>query len=594
MRAPPDAQALDTLYRGAPLSALVGVVEAFFLSVLFWREVPASAIALWLAAFAAVRGLRIALGMAYRRSAAAPGTRAGFWARWVVLSALAQALAWGIGSWVLLAPANLVAEMALHIGLAAVVLGSVAHLAHHLPALAAYAAGVFGPLAVRDLLVAQPLHTLLALASVLMALYVWHAGRAQARTIAQAATQQRERQELIAALQRENEAARLARQEAEAAHASKAQFLAAVGHDLRQPLNAMQLLAYTLQQPASRDRVEQLSATLMECATSMGTMVEGLLELSRLDARSITPRPTRFALQALLDEMAGTFAVQAQAKGLAFSVQPSSAQVEGDPALLARVLANLVSNAIRYTPAGFVRLQAGVQGAMVEVSVEDSGVGIDAAELPRIFDEHYQIDHPGRERSQGLGLGLATASRLCALLGLELGVHSHPGQGSRFTLCLPLAADAPEPAHSTTTTTTTGAEDGDAARPRPAQPLLTVRRVLVLEDDAGSRAALAEVLQGWGCEVTAAASLQEAMLQGPGPVRPDALVVDWNLPHGVDGLTAIAALRSALGHAVPALLVTAETTPDLQARAAAAGLPLLPKPIAPMKLRAFLQSHAVA
>ena len=578
----PDTQALDTLYRGAPLSALVGVVEAFFLSVLFWREVPASAIALWLAAFAAVRGLRIALGMAYRRGATAPGTRPAFWARGVVASALAQALAWGIGSWVLLAPANLVAEMALHIGLAAVVLGSVAQLAHHLPALAAYAAGVFGPLAVRDLFVAQPLHYVLALASVLMALYVWHAGRAQARTIARAAAQQRERQELIAALQRENEATRLARQEAEAAHASKAQFLAAVGHDLRQPLNAMQLLAYTLQQPASRDRVEHLSASLMECASSMGAMVEGLLELSRLDAHSITPRPTRFALQALLDEMAGTFAVQAQAKGLVFSAQPSSAWVEGDRALLARVLSNLVSNAIRYTPAGFVRLQARTQGTAVEVGVEDSGVGIAAAELPRIFDEHYQVDHPGRDRSQGLGLGLATARRLCALLGLDLGVQSHPGQGSRFTLWRPLAADAPEPAGSTLTAT--GAED-TAREPQ------ALRRVLVLEDDAGSRTALTEVLQGWGCEVRTAASLHEALHQEPGSQRPDALIVDWNLPHGVDGLMAIAALRSAIGHAVPALLVTAEATPDLQARASAAGLPLLPKPIAPMKLRAFLQSH---
>ncbi len=582
----PDAQALDTLYRGAPLSALVGVVEAFFLSVLFWRDVPAAAIVLWLAAFGAVRCLRIALGMAYRRCPAAHGTRQAFWARWVVVCALAQALAWGAGSWVLLAPANLVAELALHIGLAAVVLGSVAHLAHHLPALGAYAAGVFGPLAARDLLVGEPLHTLLALASVLMALYVWHAGRAQARAIAQAAVQQHERQELIAALQRENEATQRARQEAEAAHASKAQFLAAVGHDLRQPLNAMQLLAYTLQQPAARDRVQYLSASLMECAASMGSLVEGLLELSRLDAHSITPRPARFALQALFDEMAGTFGVQAQAKGLAFRVEPTPAQVEGDRALLARVLSNLVANAIRYTPAGFVQLAASAQGAVVEVCVHDSGVGIDAAELPRIFDEHYQIANPGRDRSQGLGLGLATARRLCELLGLELTVHSQPGQGSRFALCLPLASTAPGPAGTAVAT----AMEEEAA----PQPLPWAQRVLVLEDDAGSRIALTEVLHSWGCEVIAAASLQEALEQWPGHALPDALVVDWHLPNGVEGLAAVETLRSAIGCAVPALLVTAEATPDLQARAAAAGLPLLSKPIAPMKLRAFLQSHPAA
>jgi len=115
---------------------------------------------------------------------------------------------------------------------------------------------------------------------------------------------------------------------------------------------------------------------------------------------------------------------------------------------------------------------------------------------------------------------------------------------------------------------------------------------MVLEDDAGSRLALTEVLQGWGCEVIAAASLQEAMQ--PPHARPDALVVDWHLPHGVQGPEAVAALRSAFGHALPALLVTAEATPGLQARAVAAGLPLLPKPIAPMKLRAFLQSPPAA
>ncbi|MDZ7867540.1 hypothetical protein [Acidovorax sp.] len=161
-------------------------MEAFFLSVLFWRDVPTASIAWWLLAFAAVRGLRIGLGLAHRRAGALQPARNAFWARWVVASATAQALAWGAGSCVLLAPHNVVAEMALHIGLAAVVLGSVAHLAHHLPALAAYAAGVFGPLALRDVLVGQPLHYALALASVLMALYVWRSGQSQAHSLAQA------------------------------------------------------------------------------------------------------------------------------------------------------------------------------------------------------------------------------------------------------------------------------------------------------------------------------------------------------------------------------------------------------------------------
>ncbi len=581
-----DAEALDALYRGAPMAALVGVVEAFFLSVLFWRDVPAASIAGWLLAFATVRGLRVGLGLAYRRAGALqPGCHA-FWARWVVASAMAQALAWGAGSWVLLAPHNVVAEMALHIGLAAVVLGSVAHLAHHLPALAAYAAGVFGPLALRDVLVGQPLHYALALASVLMAWYVWHSGRAQARALAQASAQRQEKLALIDALQRENEATRQARADAEAAHASKARFLATIGHDLRQPLNALGLLSHTLRQAptaAAPERVQALSGAIAECVGSMGALVEGLLELSRLDARTLTPRPTAFALQGLFDEMTGNFAAMAQERGLDLQVATTPATVWGDRALLARVLSNLVSNAIRYTPTGFVRVDAVQEGSAITVGVHDSGVGMEAAELPRIFDEYYQIDNPQRNRTQGLGLGLATAKRLSDLLGLDLSVHSIPGQGSSFSLRLPVAEPTPAAPLQ--------------APPAEATPTpLAGRRILVLEDDADSRQALCGLLASWGCAVVEASDLAAALALLPGagtaaaPI--DALVVDLRLPGADDGMAAIARLREALGSPVPALLVTADAhQAEVQQRATAAGLPLLSKPIAPMKLRAFLQSH---
>lgn len=582
-----DAEALDTLYRGAPMAALVGVVEAFFLSVLFWRDVPAASIAWWLLAFAAVRGLRIGLGLAYRRAGALQPAHDAFWARWVVASATAQALAWGAGSWVLLAPHNVVAEMALHIGLAAVVLGSVAHLAHHLPALAAYAAGVFGPLALRDVLVGQPLHYALALASVLMALYVWRSGQSQAHSLVQARAQRQEKLALIDALQRENEATRQARADAEAAHASKARFLATIGHDLRQPLNALGLLSHTLGHAptaAAPERVQALSGAIAECVGSMGALVEGLLELSRLDARTLTPRPTAFALQSLFDEMTGNFAAMAQERGLDLQIAPTPATVWGDRALLARVLSNLVSNAIRYTPAGFVRVDAVQEGSAITVGVHDSGVGMDAAELPRIFDEYYQIDNPQRNRSQGLGLGLATAKRLSDLLGLDLSVQSIPGQGSRFSLRLPVT----EPAAAILLQ----APPAEATTPAP----LAGRRILVLEDDADSRQALSGLLASWGCTVVEASDLATALAllprAGTAAAPVDALVVDLRLPGSDDGLAAIARLRQTLGRPLPALLVTADAhQAEVQQRATAAGLPLLSKPIAPMKLRAFLHSH---
>ncbi|AOG23784.1 ATP-binding response regulator [Acidovorax sp. RAC01] len=582
-----DSQALDTLYRGAPMAALVGVVEAFFLSVLFWRDVPAASTALWLVAFAAVRGLRICLGLAYGRARAVPTQQQALWGRWVVVTALAQALAWGAGSWVLLAPHNVVAEMALHIGLAAVVLGSVAHLSHHLPALAAYVIGVFGPLTVRDVLVGQPLHYALALSSILLALYVWRSGQAHAHTIAKDSAQRQEKVALIHALQQENEATRQARADAEAAHASKARFLATVSHDLHQPLNALGLLTHTLRHAptaSNPEKVQELTSAIAECVSSMGALVEGLLELSRLDARTLTPRPSAFALQGLFDEMTGNFAAVAQQRGLELQVASTAATVWGDRALLARVLANLVSNAIRYTPAGFVRIDATQRDGTLQLSVHDSGVGIDAAELPRIFDEYYQIDNPQRNRSQGLGLGLATAKRLSDLLALDLSVQSTLGQGSSFSLCVPLA----------TATDTTALQEHAAESPTCVS--LSGGRILVLEDDADSRRALRGLLAAWGCDVVEAADLATALALLTHAETPErsinALVVDMRLPGGDDGIAAIARIRHALGHAAPALLVTADAhQADVKLRAAAAGLPLLPKPVAPMKLRAFVQSQ---
>ncbi|MDZ7867541.1 ATP-binding protein [Acidovorax sp.] len=259
--------------------------------------------------------------------------------------------------------------------------------------------------------------------------------------------------------------------------------------------------------------------------------------------------------------------------------------MEGDRALLARVLSNLVANAIRYTPAGFVRVDAcGRTAPSPWRCVQDSGVGMDAAELPRIFDEYYQIDNPQRNRSQGLGLGLATAKRLSDLLGLDLSVHSIPGQGSCFSLRLPVSeptAAAPLQTQRAETTT-----------PAP----LAGRRILVLEDDVDSRQALCGLLASWGCAVVEASDLATALARLPdadtaaAPI--DALVVDLRLPGADDGLAAIARLREALGSPVSALLVTADAhRADVQQRATAAGLPLLSKPIAPMKLRAFLHSQ---
>lgn len=580
LREPVDAQRIDLLYRGTPVSAFVGFVEAFIISSLFWNAAPQLPIALWLAAFLAVRLGRVALAQAYQRAQPVAPADLPRWSRWLLVSAGVQSLAWGLGSFVLLAPDDLVAEWALHIGLAAVVHGSVGRLAHHGPAFLAYVAGVFVPLFVRDLWVGLPSHLLLAGLTLALGTYVLRSGVQQAHAIAEAARQRQRNDELIQALQRENEARQQAQQQAEAAYASKARFLAAISHDLRQPLNALALLAHTLHRHGQQADVPTLAARIVDCTDNMGSLVDDLLELSQLEAHAVEPRIETFALQPLLRELLGTHGPLATARGLQLGADPTDALVHTDRKLLGRVLANLVSNAIRYTDQGRVQLRVQDAADGVLLAVHDTGRGIDAAHLPYIFDEFYQAGNPQRDRRQGLGLGLATARHLSELLGLGIAVQSQPGEGSVFSLRL--ARGTALPAAPTPAT----------AAPGTAMP--AGRRVLVIEDDPDSRDALQGLLSAWGWQSRGTAGLPQALDALATGFQPDAVIADLRLSGAVSGVEAIEQIRAATHSKLPALIVTGDLTGELVRRAAAAGLPVLPKPIVPMRLRAFLNGRVLA
>jgi CheY-like chemotaxis protein len=216
---------------------------------------------------------------------------------------------------------------------------------------------------------------------------------------------------------------------------------------------------------------------------------------------------------------------------------------------------------------------ARARAGAVEVAVEDSGIGIDAAELPRIFEEFYQVGNPARDRRMGVGLGLATVKRLSDLLGLQVSVRSTFGEGSVFSFELPRTSAPASVASSP---------------PVPRDALLAQRRVLVVEDDADSRAALLGLLAGWGCVARAAedvVSVHQCLADG---FRPEAVLADLRLAGGASGIDAVAVVRDMLGAGVPALVVTGDAGSAHARRAEAQGLPVLSKPVRPAALRAFL------
>ncbi len=554
--------------------SVMSTLGAVILALQFLGGSSSFAVLVWLAAFSSVSLARIVAGLYYLRAAVRKPLSRG-WTQWALGTTLLHAVLWGLASVVLLNRGSAEAESLLHVILVAVAMGSAVHLAGFYPILVAYVVIVLGPLVLRDAYIGGGYHLFLAVLSALIGIYALLNGRNQSRMIAEILAQRRRNTELIEALRLENERTDTARRSAERANAAMTRFFAAANHDLRQPLNAMGLLAQTLHTRGAAVDACEVSGHLVECVDGMTQVVDELLDISRLDAGSLAVQQSVFALDGLLQELARTYRPLAQSKGLRIEIEAAHAWVRSDRTLIARVISNLPSNAIRYTERGVVRVSVPVANAHIELAIEDTGIGIPAQELPRIFEEFYQVGNPARDRRLGLGLGLATVKRLSDLLGLDVSVRSTPGSGSRFSLMLPRCEAGHESAIF-------------AAPPLPESDPLMRCRVLVIEDDADSRVAMLGLLRAWGCDAQAVADTAAALGCVAAGFRPDAVLADLRLAGGASGVAAIVALRDAVTADLPALLVTGDVGSERARQAQAQGYTVLAKPVKAMPLRAFL------
>jgi len=302
-----------------------------------------------------------------------------------------------------------------------------------------------------------------------------------------------------------------------------------------------------------------------------------LLDISKLDAGVVEPKVGPTGIDALFQRLETELSAAAREQGNRLRFRPCRAWVQTDPAMLERILRNLIGNALRYTDRGRVLVAGRRRGTELRLEVWDTGCGIPKERIDEIFVEFQQLGNPQRDRTQGLGLGLAIVRRLARLLGHRLEVRSTPGRGSCFAIYLP-----PLPKHD---------RERSPEAPAPEQTLAgdTERLlVLVLDDDSIVREAMAELLRDWGYEILLAATLDEA-LAVTDERPPDLLVVDYRLPGDVTGGDAIQALHARAERSIPALVITGDTAPDRLREATARGYPLLHKPVQPAKLRSTLR-----
>ncbi|WP_269502732.1 hybrid sensor histidine kinase/response regulator [Burkholderia sp. IMCC1007] len=572
---------VNTLYRQSPPILFGNIAVVSLTTFLLWDEVPRHTLLGWAAAICVLTAIRTAVVWRDRRAGRHPVDTVMRRARTYMVFAGASGCLWGAMGVLFFSPHNTIVTALICIVLAGMTGGSVASLSSWWPTYVAYALPTVLPFAIRSFMYGSALFSVLGFLSLFLLAVNLAFSRTLQRTVRDAVSLRFENIELIRQLTEEKERAELANR-------SKSQFLAAASHDLRQPTHALGLYIATLRAMARAPSVD--GAALGDIAERLRTALKGmsqllnvLLDISRLDAGVIDARPRRFPLQQELDALDNQFRQAASAKGLTLRIRPTPIWLETDAVLLHTILSNVLSNAVRYTPAGGILVACRPRGAAVDIQVFDTGIGIEADQLSSIFREFYQIGNAARDREQGLGLGLAIVQRTAALIGASVRVRSTAGRGSVFSVQLP-AMPVARP-HDAAAGPQGEAADSGLERPR--------KTILVVDDDRDVLAGMQTLLRAWGHAVVAAQSIERAIeLATSHRAELDMIVTDFRLAGHVTGADVVRAVLRTTGREIPAIIVTGDTSPAGIHAASSSGFSVLHKPLDPQEMQMLIDAMA--
>ena len=367
--------------------------------------------------------------------------------------------------------------------------------------------------------------------------------------------------------------------DADRANKAKSLFLASASHDLRQPLNAMQMYIAALQSKVKDKEIMRIIEDINSVSISTARLLNALLDVSELEVGAIKPRFEIFSANNILISIFQSFLPLAKDKGLNFRVVPSSLYVRSDPALLERILGNFMSNAIRYTDKGSVLIGCRKRGDKVAIEVWDTGCGISDDQMSLIYEDFYQVENKERDRGKGLGLGLALAKRLADSLDHSINSKSTLGAGSCFSVAVDFAENKADK----------NLDDGFMNIMN-----LSGVNVFLVEDDIDVLRATKQLLESWGCKVKTARNKDEVMnLIKENPYdNPDIILADNRLPGDASGIDITYLIQEKLQASIPCVIMTGDVERNHVQSIIDQGFPVLLKPIQPAKFRAML-SHLI-
>ena len=365
-----------------------------------------------------------------------------------------------------------------------------------------------------------------------------------------------------------------AKSEAERANLSKTKFLAAVSHDLLQPLNAAQLFTSSLSSQLTSASDSSLLGSISNSLDDLENLISTLVDISKLDAGVVKADKSAFNLGELLSNLVNEYQhlspqYEVELRHVAFN-----GIVHSDSVLLARILRNFLSNAFRYTDKGKVLIGCRRQGDSISIEVWDNGAGIADDQLNEIFEEFKRLKSSQKVFSNGLGLGLAIVDKLSKVLEHPIQVRSAEGKGSVFSVKVPMGRIETQPITQ------------DRFSRILANTHLAERKVWLIDNDASICDAMRQLLTGWQCEVITATSLEQLKLKvNIVTDHVDILIVDYHLDDDINGLDVAIEINQSRVTALPTLMITANYSEELKSQVKNMGILLLNKPVKPMKLK---------
>lgn len=547
---------------------IISLVVSSALVYGLWNVTSQTVLTVWMSLMLIVLILRAIYFFIYQRHSKPEKVQKD--AMYYVIGNAAAGLVWGVGAVMLFPTQGLEYQLFILFVLVGMGAGSISTHTAYLPAFFAYFPTSMLPICIKLLLIGDPIHLSLGIMTVAYIIALTYLGTKINRTLKQSLKLRFENIDLVKQLREQ-------KNEAEHANIAKSKFLAAASHDLRQPLYALTLFTSVLDESIKYPKVRRVVDQIKASVQSLQSLFNALLDISQLDAGVMKAEKFDFSLQPLFENLANDYDAQAKQKGLKIVWPNCSFTVNTDPMLFEQILRNYISNAIRYTDRGEVRISCVLDEESVIISVIDTGIGIPVKDQKVIFEEFHQLTNPERDRSKGLGLGLAIVQRTASLLEHSIDIVSKPGEGSTFSINLDKAI----------IDESTVVAISDVMNKINRDSIFMV----VIDDEASVREGTQSLLQLWGCDVITAADKQGALTQIRQQNRsPDGIIADYRLRENHTGVEVIRAIHAEFSKDIPALIVTGDIAAEHLREVNSSGFQVLHKPVAPVKLRTFLRN----